>query len=69
MAALALEAEILEPHFTLDRIWKGIDHAASLRPDGMRCSARDLRNACKSFTSKSSGTLPVARVQGAKLKY
>ena len=35
-AAIALGAEIVERHFTLDRTWKGTDHAASLEPDGLR---------------------------------
>lgn len=68
VAALALGAEIFERHFTLDRTWKGTDHAASLEPDGMRRLARDLRNVSKSLTSKSSEVLPVEQVQRAKLK-
>jgi sialic acid synthase len=68
IAALALGAEVFERHFTLDRTWKGTDHAASLEPDGMRRLARDLRNVCKSLTYKSSEVLPVEAVQRAKLK-
>jgi sialic acid synthase len=68
VAALALGAEIFERHFTLDRTWKGTDHAASLEPDGMRRLARDLRNVSKSLTYKSSEVLPVEQVQRAKLK-
>ena len=68
IAALALGAEVFERHFTLDRTWKGTDHAASLEPDGMRRLARDLRNVCKSLTCKSSEVLPVEAVQRAKLK-
>ena len=36
IAALAFGAEFFERHFTLDRTWKGTDHAASLEPDGLR---------------------------------
>lgn len=35
-AAVALGAEWIERHFTLDRTWKGTDHAASLEPDGFK---------------------------------
>jgi N-acetylneuraminate synthase len=68
IAALALGAEVFERHFTLDRTWKGTDHAASLEPDGMRRLARDLRNINKSLTAKSQEILPVEAVQRAKLK-
>src|SRR6185437_11600178 len=34
-AAYVLGATWIERHFTLDRTWKGTDHAASLEPDGM----------------------------------
>jgi N-acetylneuraminate synthase len=68
IGALALGAEVFERHFTLDRTWKGTDHAASLEPDGMRRLARDLRNVSTSLTYKSSEVLPVEAVQRAKLK-
>lgn len=68
VAALALGAEVFERHFTLDRTWKGTDHAASLEPDGMRRLARDLRNVSKALTYKSVEVLPVEQVQRAKLK-
>jgi sialic acid synthase len=68
IAALALGAEVFERHFTLDRTWKGTDHAASLEPDGMRRLARDLRNVSKAITAKSQEILPVEAVQRAKLK-
>ena len=35
-AAYTLGANYIERHFTLDRTWKGTDHAASLEPSGMR---------------------------------
>lgn len=68
VAALALGAEVFERHFTLDRTWKGTDHAASLEPDGMRRLARDLRNVSKALTGKVSEILPVEAIQRAKLK-
>ncbi len=58
MAALALGATYFERHFTLDRTWKGTDHAASLEPDGMRRLSRDLRNVSKALSYKSEEILP-----------
>jgi sialic acid synthase len=68
VAALALGARSFERHFTLDRTWKGTDHAASLEPDGMRRLARDLRNVSKALTAKSEEILPIEAVQRKKLK-
>lgn len=36
VCAVAVGADILERHFTLDRTMKGPDHAASLEPDGLK---------------------------------
>ncbi|OGL47305.1 MAG: N-acetylneuraminate synthase, partial [Candidatus Schekmanbacteria bacterium RBG_16_38_10] len=36
IAAFTLGVDWIERHFTLDRTWKGTDHAASLEPDGLR---------------------------------
>jgi len=68
VAALALGATYFERHFTLDRTWKGTDHAASLEPDGMRRLARDLRNVSKALSYKSEEILPIEAVQRNKLK-
>ncbi|WP_437229280.1 N-acetylneuraminate synthase family protein [Planctomicrobium sp. SH661] len=68
VAALALGATVIERHFTLDRTWKGTDHAASLEPDGMRRLARDLRNVALALTYKQSEILPIEEVQREKLK-
>lgn len=68
IAALALGARCFERHFTLDRTWKGTDHAASLEPDGMRRLARDLRNVSRALTWKSQEILPIEAVQRKKLK-
>lgn len=68
IAALALGSEWFERHFTLDRTWKGTDHAASLEPDGLRKLVRDLRNVSKSLAYKSEEILPVEAVQRKKLK-
>lgn len=69
VAALALGAEWVERHFTLDRTWKGTDHAASLEPDGLRRLCRDLRNVEKALTLKAKEVLDVEDVQRKKLKW
>lgn len=69
IAALALGAEWVERHFTLDRTWKGTDHAASLEPDGMRRLVRDLHHVEQALTFKSKDVLDVEDVQRKKLKW
>lgn len=59
----------IERHFTLDRTWKGTDHAASLEPEGLRKLCRDVRNIDKALSHKSEDILPVEQVQRAKLKW
>jgi N-acetylneuraminate synthase len=59
----------IERHFTLDRTWKGTDHAASLEPDGMRRLCRDLKNVQLALTNKSQDILAVEQVQRDKLKW
>jgi len=67
-AAVALGAEWIERHYTLDRTWKGTDHAASLEPDGMRKLARDCKAVFKALTYKSEDVLDIEKVQRNKLK-
>jgi N-acetylneuraminate synthase len=67
-AAVALGATWVERHFTLDRTWKGTDHAASLEPDGMRKLVRDLHATKESLTYKSEDILDVEKIQRKKLK-
>ena len=67
-AAVALGAEWIERHFTLDRTWKGTDHAASLEPDGLRKLARDCRAISKALTYKKEDILDIEKVQRYKLK-
>ena len=45
VVAYAVGARVIEKHFTLNRAWKGTDHAFSLEPIGMRKMVRDLRRA------------------------
>lgn len=68
IAALTLGASCFERHFTLDRTWKGTDHAASLEPDGMRKLARDIRNVKKALHYKEKEILDIEDVQRKKLK-
>lgn len=67
-ASVALGAQFIERHFTLDRTWKGTDHAASLEPDGMRKLARDARAVAKALTHKREDILDIEKVQRNKLK-
>jgi N-acetylneuraminate synthase len=69
MAAVALGAEWLERHFTIDRTWKGTDHAASLEPDGLRRVVRDARAVSRSLTYKPTEILEVEVAQREKLKW
>lgn len=67
-AAVALGAQYIERHYTLDRTWKGTDHAASLEPDGVRKLARDCRAVAKALTYKKDDVLDIEKVQRNKLK-
>ncbi|MET0313805.1 MAG: N-acetylneuraminate synthase family protein [Hansschlegelia sp.] len=69
IAALTLGASWVERHFTLDRTWKGTDHAASLEPDGLRRLGRDLRNVETALTYKRKDVLDVEEEQRKKLKW
>lgn len=68
IAAYTLGANIIERHYTIDRTWKGTDHAASLEPMGLRKLARDLNAVHKALTFKSLDILPIEKVQRDKLK-
>ena len=69
VAAYTLGAEVIERHYTLDRTWKGTDHAASLEPDGVRKLVRNLHAVQKALTYKTEEILPIEQVQRDKLKY
>lgn len=68
IAAMALGAQWIERHFTLDRTWKGTDHAASLEPDALRQLVNDIDDVSKSLQSKYAELLPVEIEQRRKLK-
>jgi sialic acid synthase len=68
IAAYTLGANIVERHYTLDRTWKGTDHAASLEPMGLRKLSRDLNAVYSALTFKKTDILPIEQVQRDKLK-
>jgi N,N'-diacetyllegionaminate synthase len=49
IATVALGAEIIEKHFTLDRSLPGPDHAASLEPDELKAMVQAIRNVEKAL--------------------
>lgn len=69
VAAYTLGAPVIERHYTLDRTWKGTDHAASLEPMGMRKLSRDLKAVHQALDYKATDILPIEQVQRDKLKY
>ena len=69
VAAYTLGASYIERHYTLDRTWKGTDHAASLEPDGIRKLVRNLDGAYQALKFKEEEILPIEQVQRDKLKY
>ena len=69
IAAYTLGATTIERHFTLDRTWKGTDHAASLEPEGLRRLVRDLDIVHRALTYKNEEVLDIEKVQRKKLKW
>ena len=69
MAAYTLGAEFIERHYTIDRTWKGTDHAASLEPYDVMRLVKELDNVYRSLTYKDQEILPIEQVQRDKLKY
>ncbi len=67
-AARTLGAEYIERHYTLDRTWKGTDHAASLEPDGLRKLVRDIKAIDEALIYKPQEILDIEAVQREKLK-
>lgn len=67
VAVYTLGATWIERHFTLDRTWKGPDHAAYLRPDGLRKLRHGLDAAFKAFKFKEIDFLEIEKKQATKL--
>ena len=53
IAAVALGAQVIEKHFTLDRNMKGPDHSASLEPHELKEMVKSIRNIQKAITGNS----------------
>lgn len=68
IASVTLGSDWVERHFTLDRTWKGSDHAASLEPDGLRRLRRDCQVVCRAMTYKPQEILDIEKPQRNKLK-
>ena len=69
VAAYTLGAQYIERHYTLDRSWKGTDHAASLEPSDFRLLVSNLNSVYEALTYKNNEILPIEQVQRDKLKY
>ena len=69
VAAYTLGATWIERHFTLDRTWKGTDHAASLEPDGLRRLVRDLQHVHLALRYRDTDISPIEEAQRKKLKW
>ncbi len=69
IAAYTLGANVIERHYTLDRTWKGTDHAASLEPNGIKNLIHDLNAVHEALMYKKCEILPIEQVQRDKLKY
>lgn len=54
IAAATLGVTYIERHFTLDRTWKGTDHAASLEPQGLEKLQRDLTHLSEALNYKAN---------------
>ncbi len=68
ISAYTLGASWIERHFTIDRTWKGTDHAASLEPSGLRKLVRDLNSTFEALNYKKMEILDVELIQREKLK-
>lgn len=68
VATYLLGVHWIERHFTLDRAWKGTDHAASLEPTGLRKLARDIEIVSNALHMKPTEILPIEEGQLKKLK-
>ena len=62
VAAYTLGASIVERHYTLDRTWKGTDHAASLEPEGIRKLKRNLTAVYASLQYKEKEVLDIEKI-------
>jgi N-acetylneuraminate synthase len=69
IAAYTLGANVIERHFTLNRSWKGTDHAASLEPDDLKRLKINLDATFKALKCKEVDILDFELEQKKKLKF
>ncbi len=69
LVAYTLGASVIERHYTLNRTWKGTDHAASLEPDGLRRLKRNLMATYDSLNYKEVDLLEIEKPQRRKLRW
>lgn len=76
IAAVALGAQIIEKHFTLDKSMPGPDHKASLTPDELKAMVKAVREAevclgsdCKIVTDAERPNISVARKSIVAVKH
>jgi sialic acid synthase len=58
LMANVLGAQVIEKHFTLNRAWKGTDHAFSLEPIGLQKLVRDLHRVRAALGDGNKRPLP-----------
>jgi sialic acid synthase len=68
MVAGTLGARWIERHFTLNRTWRGRDHAASLEPEGMRKLLRNLWTLDAVLRDKPPELAPIEVLERKHLK-
>lgn len=68
-AAYTLGASVIERHYTIDRTWKGTDHAASLEPYDFKSLVKNLNDIYEALSYKETEILPIEQIQRDKLKY
>jgi sialic acid synthase SpsE len=66
-AAVALGADVIERHFTIDRTMIGPDHAASLEPSGLQRLVRNIRNIEKALGSPDKRIVEAERTVRQRL--
>jgi N-acetylneuraminate synthase len=68
IAAVALGAEYVERHLTLDRSLPGTDHAASVEPDGFKRMVHDIRNVERAIGDGRKRIMPAEEAVIPKLR-
>jgi N-acetylneuraminate synthase len=68
VAAVALGAEWIERHLTLDRSLPGTDHAASVEPEGFKKLVHDIRNVEQAMGGGVKAIMPAEEAVIPKLR-